>query len=258
MRPGLRSLLLLLALALLAPFAWQVAKGLPQFGSPTAAYGATVNALGPPLRHVSNMVAAVNFDFRALDTLGEESMLFCAVTGAVVLLRGTRGEGTTQRAGLIPGRAVLARSDAQVLVCRIACTLTMLFGLYMVLHGTVTPGGGFQGGVIIASAVLLLYLAEGYGPWRRLIRSPLLDVLESLGVLLFVGAGAAPLLSGHAAMSNLMPLGHFRDLFSGGVMLVTNFAVGLAVAAGFVMLLLEFLEETRTLQSDSLPDEAQR
>jgi multicomponent Na+:H+ antiporter subunit B len=90
------------------------------------------------------------------------------------------------------------------------------------------------------------------------MRSPLLDLIETAGVLLFVAAGAAPLLGGHAAMANLMPLGQFRDLYSGGVMVVTNFAVALAVAAGFAMLLLEFLEETRAEASDNVPDEEDR
>lgn len=251
----MRLMLLSLALALLCPAVWHVVRALPAFGSPSEQYGATVSALIPRLRHVSNMVAAVNFDVRALDTLGEETMLLCAVTGAVVLLRGKRGEAATDRAGRVPGRRIVLRTDATVLVCRCGSALLLLFGLYMLLHGTVTPGGGFQGGVVIASALLLLYLGEGYGPWRALVPGAGLQLLEALGELLFLGAAAAPLLLGAAALSNLMPLGRFRDPYSGGVMLVVNFAVAMAVTGGFGMLLLEFLEETRALESDNLPDE---
>lgn len=195
-----RIVLLVLAVIVLAPAVWRVAAALPAFGAPSEQYGATVNALLTAARHVTNMVAAVNFDVRGLDTLGEESMLLCAVTGAVVLLRGARGEDMTERAGRVPGRAAADRSDATVLVCRIAGTLTLLFGVYMVLHGTVTPGGGFQGGAIAGSSLMLIYLGEGYESWRRVVRSPV-------------------------------------------------------VAGSFGMLLLEFMEETRSPESDTLPDE---
>jgi multicomponent Na+:H+ antiporter subunit B len=250
-----RLALFVLALVVLAPAVWHVAAALPAFGAPTEQYGATVNALLTAARHVTNMVAAVNFDVRGFDTLGEESMLVCAVTGAVILLRGRRGEGMTDRAGKIPGRAVVPRSDATVLVCRIAATLTLLFGVYMVLHGTVTPGGGFQGGAIAGSSLMLLYLGEGYESWRHMVRSPALDVLEGGGAFIFVGAAAVPLMLGYALLQNVLPFGTPKDLYSGGLMVVANFAVALSVAGSFGLLLLEFMEETRSPESESMPDE---
>jgi multicomponent Na+:H+ antiporter subunit B len=86
------------------------------------------------------MVAAVNFDVRGFDTLGEECILIAAVSGTCVLLRGSRGEKLTDKAGRLPGRAIVSRSDATIMVCRLAAALTLVFGAYMVLHGTVTPG----------------------------------------------------------------------------------------------------------------------
>lgn len=250
-----RLTLFVLAAAALAPAVWRVSTALPPFGVPTEHYGATVNAMLTAARHVTNMVAAVNFDVRGFDTLGEEAMLVCAVTGATVLLRGTRGEDLTGRAGYLPGRAVADRNDATVLVCRIAATLTLLFGVYMVLHGTVTPGGGFQGGAIAGSSLMLIYLGEGYRPWRRIVRSPVLDVLEGGGTFIFVGAAALPLMLGYTLLENILPFGQPKDLFSGGLMVVANFAVGLSVAGSFGLLLLEFMEETRSPESDSVPDE---
>jgi len=250
-----RLALFVLALIVLVPAVWHVALALPAFGAPTEQYGAAVNALLTATRHVTNMVAAVNFDVRGFDTLGEESMLVCAVTGAVVLLRGTRGESMTDRAGKIPGRAVAPRTDATVLVCRIAATLTLLFGVYMALHGTVTPGGGFQGGAIAGSSLMLLYLGEGYESWRRMVRSPALDVLEGGGAFVFVGAAAVPLMLGYALLQNVLPFGTPKDLYSGGLMVVANFAVGVSVAGSFGLLLLEFMEETRSPDSESMPDE---
>lgn len=244
-----------LAVLLLAPAVWHVALALPAFGAPTEHYGATINALLTSSRHVTNMVAAVNFDVRGFDTLGEESMLVCAVTGTVILLRGKRGESMSEHAGRLPGRAVVPRSDATTLVCRLAATLTLLFGAYMVLHGTATPGGGFQGGAIAGSSLMLLYLGEGYEAWRRIVRSPILALLEGGGAFLFVLAAAVPLMLGHALLQNILPFGTPKDLFAGGLMVIANFAVGLSVAGSFGLLLIEFMEETRAPETDPIPDE---
>lgn len=253
-----RILLLAIAFVVLVPAAAMLILAMPAFGHPLSQYGITVNALTPHLRNVSNMVAAVNFDIRGIDTLGEECMLLAAVTGTVVLLRGRRGEDKAERAGGVPGRKQAPRSDAMVLLSRFMATALFLFGVYMVLHGTVTPGGGFQGGVIVASSFMLLYLAEGYGAWRRIVRGEALAALEGAGALAYVLAAALPLLAGHAALQNVLPLGTWKDLFSGGLMVPVNYAVACAVIGGFGMLLLEFMEETRAPENDPVPDEADR
>lgn len=245
MTPRWRLLLLALALAALLPAVLRVALAMPEFGAPTAVLGQSVNALVPELRHVANMVAAVNFDLRGFDTLGEECMLLCAVTGATVLLRGARGERGDVRAGHLPGRPVIPRADATVLVCRVAATLTLLFGISVALHGMTTPGGGFQGGVIAASGLLLLYLGEGYAGWRALVPSPVLAAMEGGGAVLFVLCAGLPLLAGHPALTNGLPLGAWKDLYSGGLMIAVNAAVALSVTGSFGLLLVEFLEETR-------------
>jgi multicomponent Na+:H+ antiporter subunit B len=250
-----RILLLAMAFAVLAPAAASLILAMPAFGHPLSQYGDVVNAIAPHLRHVSNMVAVVNFDIRGIDTLGEECMLLAAVTGTVMLLRGHRGEDMSEHAGGIPGRKQAPRSDATVLLCRFAATALCLFGVYMVLHGTVTPGGGFQGGVIVASSFMLLYLGEGYRAWRRIVRGPVLDVLEGAGALAYVLAAALPLIGGYAALQNVLPLGTWKDLFSGGLMVAVNYAVAFAVIGGFGMLLLEFMEETRAPESDPVPNE---
>lgn len=234
----------------LLPAVWKIARAMPAFGEPTGAYGPAVNRLGPPLRHVSNMVSAVNFDFRGLDTLGEEIMLVAAVTGTVLLLRGIRGEDLSASPATA-GRPLAQRAESTVLVSRLLGPLVLLFGFYMAMHGMTTPGGGFQGGVAFASGLLLLYVGEGYRAWRRLMRSPILAATEGGGALLFALVGFLPMLEGRSYMENVLPLGTIREVFSGGLMLVENGGVGLAVAGGFAMLFLEFLEETRALNSET-------
>ena len=250
MSPRLRLTLFALAQLCLLPAIWKIAQALPPFGMPTEVYGRSVDALGPPLRHISNMVSAVNFDIRGLDTVGEEYMLLCAVTGAVMLLRGIRGEDRSAKAGRLPERPLLGRAESTVLIARIFAPVILLFGLYMMLHATVTPGGGFQGGVVIASGLMLVYLGEGYEAWRRLAPSRLFDAMEGGGSFLFLLCGLGSMAAGTAFMANFLPFGSIKDVFSGGLIQIENAGVGIAVTGGFGMLFLEFMEETRAIEPE--------
>jgi multicomponent Na+:H+ antiporter subunit B len=226
-------------------FAAPALFGLPAFGHYPGPYGDLLNAVGKSERHATNIVTLVNFDYRGFDTLGEEYMLFAAVIGAVVLLRGRRGEETSARPAQVEGRSVPPRSEAVALASRLITGLTVVFGIYVVLHAHLTPGGGFQGGAIIGSASLLLYLGSGYRLWRQLIRSRVLDIAEPLGTGAFAVAGLAPMAVGAAFLTNLLPLGKTGTLVSAGMVPLINIAVGVAVSTGFAVLFLEFLEETR-------------
>ncbi len=216
MSPRLRLAILGLALLALLPGAVATIGHLPDFGFTIAAYGETINAIAPGERHVANMVSFINFDIRGLDTLGEEFMLLAAITGTVVLLRGKRGEGNTDRAMRLHGRAMLPRSEAVQLACRLTGPLLMMFGLYVVLHATVTPGGGFQGGVILASGTMLAYLGEGYAGWRDAVRSHWLDAMEGGGALLFALCGLAPMLVGAAFCRTSCPTAPSRTCSPAG------------------------------------------
>jgi multicomponent Na+:H+ antiporter subunit B len=250
---GRRCLLALSALAA-APGLAALIRAMPEFGSGPRALGQAIAVAAPPMRHVQNLVSAVNFDFRSLDTIGEEFMLMCAVTGTVLLLRGGRGEGTTDRPSLALERPLVDRAESTALAGWIGAPLILVYAIYVVLHALVTPGGGFQGGAIAASGLSLAFVASGYHAWRRLARSPVLAALEAAGALLFIGSGLAVMGFGGAFMENRLPLGKAGDILSGGIMISENLGVGLAVSAAFLMLFLEFLEETRTPKPAEEPD----
>jgi len=250
MSPRLRLVLFALACLVTLPAVIGIALNMPAFGAHPMPYGDAINAAAPRERHVSNMVSAINFDYRGFDTLGEEFMLLCAVTGTVVLLRGSRGEALEARPGIVPGRKMPPRSDAVVLIARLFAPLTMLFGVYVALHAMTTPGGGFQGGVIAASAALLIFLGEGYRGWRGVVKSPMLDVLEGGGATLYALCGFASMALGAPYLTNFLPLGTFKDVWSGGLMLVENAGVACAVAGSFALVFLEFMEETRTKKAE--------
>ena len=250
MSPHVRLILFAVACLCVLPAIVHVAMHMPAFGSHPLPYGDAINALGTKQRHVTNMVSAVNFDYRGFDTLGEEFMLLCAVTGTTVLLRGSRGEQLAARPGVVEGRPVRPRSDAIVLICRIAAPLTFLFGIYVALHAMTTPGGGFQGGVIMATAALLIFAGEGYETWREMVPSHLMEICEGAGATLYAICGFASMAAGFPFLQNILPLGKARDLFSGGLMLIENAGVAFAVAGGFALLFIEFLEETRAQEDN--------
>ncbi|MGC2522846.1 MAG: hydrogen gas-evolving membrane-bound hydrogenase subunit E [Stellaceae bacterium] len=241
MRTALAAVSLVLGLGFAAAGLWR----LPAFGHYPGPYGDILNAVGTNERHGTNIVTLVNFDYRGFDTLGEEYMLFAAVIGAVVLLREHRGEETTARPGKISERPVPGRTDAVALGCRLALGLTVVFGIYVVLHAQLTPGGGFQGGAIVGSAVSLLYLGLGYRVWRGLMKGVVLDAAEAVGAGAFVVAGLAAMAAGAPFLTNLLPLGKTGSIVSAGTVPLLNIAVGVAVSTGFAVLFLEYLEETR-------------
>jgi multicomponent Na+:H+ antiporter subunit B len=222
------------ASGLAALLLWGVA-GLPDFGHYVGPYGYVLNTVAPGERHMTNVVTATVFDYRGFDTLGEEFILFSAAMGVALLLRDARAEGERPRHG--------ASSDAVRLVGIGFVPVLLAIGLYVVAHGFLTPGGGFQGGVVLAAAFALVWLAGEYHAFRRLTPTPAVDLAKGFGAGGYVVVGLAALLLGHAFLRNFGPLGTTGTLASGGSAVLLNLASALEVAAAFVLIFTEFVEE---------------
>jgi multicomponent Na+:H+ antiporter subunit B len=240
-----RRILFAISALVLAPMIAVAPLELPAFGEPQQSYGEVVGGLALDERHVTNLVSAIVFDYRALDTMGEELIMFGAVAGILLLLRGTRGS-----TGLEPGLETRAwaaerRSDATTAFGRWLLGILAVLGLSVVAHGQLTPGGGFQGGVMIAGAFLLIWLTDGYPIWRLWTPVRAFDLLEALSAAAFVAIGLVPLLLGASFLANWLAPGVPGTLLSGGTIPLLNLAVGIEVTAAFVLLFSEFLEETR-------------
>ena len=177
----------------------------------------------------TNLVTSVVMDYRALDTLGEVTILFVAAVGVGVIFFAER----PPRRGPRQAASVIVVTGSRVLF-----PLILLFGVYVFLHGHLTPGGGFQGGAVIASGVLLLYLAR---PEQTLHREAL-GVAESLGGLLFVGIGLLGLaISGHF-LANFLAKGQPNLLLSAGVIPIIYAAVGVKVGAELARVIGDLVE----------------
>jgi len=108
----------------------------------------------------------------------------------------------------------------------------VLFGLYLISHGHLSPGGGFQGGVVIGTAIILLALSYGIEKTEKKFENKQLSMLEKLGILTFIFLGFLGIFMGHSFLGNFLPLGKPGKIASGGLMLLFNIAIGIEVAAG--------------------------
>jgi multicomponent Na+:H+ antiporter subunit B len=242
MTPRIRVAVFLCAAALLAiPFV-RALSAMPAFGSRISTYGDLVNRLSVPERHTGDAVTVVNFDVRGVDTLGEEFILFCAVSGVALLLRPRREDEFLAPAdrALEPGGSP---PPLWRIAARVAIPSTLVLGLEIATHGHLTPGGGFQGGVMIGSALSSAFVLGQYRAFHAFAPKSPADGVEGGAVAGFVAVGIAGLLMGAPFLANILPLGKPFTFFSAGTIWVLDLVVGMAVGAGFALLAAEFLEQ---------------
>jgi len=175
-----------------------------------------------------NLVSAVLFDYRAFDTLGEATVIFAAVAGVVMLF---------YQAPLHPssiGLSMLAKRSLDSIG-----PFVFLAGMYVVLYGHISPGGGFQGGVILATLTILISIVYGLETERRLLDPTFKTTLESSAALLFMVIAFGGVLTGEYFLSNLsagFPRGEAGSLLSAGSLAPLNAAIGLKVGAGLALI----------------------
>lgn len=220
--------------------AWAFA-GLPEFGDYQGRYGRIVAASAVPDRSATEAVAVTVFDYRALDTLGEEFILFVSVFGVLALLRIHRGERERGRA-VGEGRRGPGPSESLRLAGRLLVAPVLLLGIYIVSHGHLTPGGGFQGGVVLGTAMFLLFLSAGYLAFKRVRPVSVVEAVEAGGAAGFALIGVGGLLLGAVFLENFISPGK-SGLLTGGTIPLSNAAVGLEVAGALIMILSEFLDQ---------------
>ncbi len=118
----------------------------------------------------------------------------------------------------------------------------LVLGFYVILFGTVSPGGGFQGGVIVASAVLLIYLGYGYKRLIKAIKPEYLRIGEALGAILYVVLGLAGIFVGANFCRNfIFNNGAVGDMISAGNISFMSYTVGFKVMTGIGFLLILML-----------------
>jgi multicomponent Na+:H+ antiporter subunit B len=217
--------------------------GMPAFGHYHGVYGLLVNKIEVPERHATDIVTALNFDIRAFDTLGEEFILFASVAGVALLLRRLRDEREETRSRGIEDHSFAGASAAVQLASLALIPLLIALGCYVVIHGALTPGGGFQGGLVLAAGPLAILLAGRYLAMKHLAPNWALETSEAIGAAGYALMGVAGLIFASVYMKNFLPLGTPAMLLSAGMMPINSVVVGLEVAGAFLVTWTEFLDQ---------------
>jgi len=215
---------------------------LPAWGFYRGPYGDMISNLAVYERHATDAVNAINYDYRGFDTLGEEFILFTAVLGVMLLLR--KEDGTSdksQNATKVPDAAPLSITIQAISLP--AVFVMVLFGFYIGLHGQLTPGGGFQAGVILATAPMLIYLSRNTKAFIRITSHPSIEIIEALGAASYALIGVASLIAGVPLLTNILPLGKTGDVFSAGNIALISSCVGFEVTAAFLLVTFTYLQE---------------
>jgi multicomponent Na+:H+ antiporter subunit B len=125
-------------------------------------------------------------------------------------------------------------------------------GWWLTSHAQTNPSGGFQGGVILATAFILVYLAGEFLVFKRFSPVALTDAVEAIGAGGFVAIGLAAVGIGLAYLTNYLPKGGVAGaVSSGGTIPLISFFVGLEVAAAFILIVAELLEQTLLIRQGS-------
>jgi multicomponent Na+:H+ antiporter subunit B len=234
---------------LVAFYLWGL-TGLPGFGDYPGPYGFILNDVTVAQTNATGVVSAVNFEYRGFDTVGEEFILFAAVAGVAVVLRHLRGEREQHPTDEAADRDLPPTSEAVRMVALLFTGPVALIGWWLASHAQASPSGGFQGGVVIATAFVLLYLSGEFRVFRRLSPADVTDAVEAVGAGGFVGVGLAAVVMGLSYLKNFLPLGTVPGaVSSSGTIALISFFVGLEVAAAFVVVISELLQQTLLLRT---------
>ena len=172
----------------------------------------------------ANLVTAIVVTYRGLDTLGEVVILFLSAAIVSFLLKLNKNEEDDE----IRNKELRPSSEILQTATRIFVPVIFMFGAYVFINGHLTPGGGFQGGAIIASGFVLMLLAKP----NMKINHQLISTIESISGVSFVLIGILGiLLAGGFLDNSIIGLGTFGTLLSAGAIPIIYIFVGLKVGS---------------------------
>ncbi|MBR0152019.1 MAG: hypothetical protein IJP89_11715 [Synergistaceae bacterium] len=193
-----------------------------------------------------NIVAGLILDYRAFDTFGESAVLFTAAVSVLMILgasrRGKTDDGEsphTESAGrnfLQRGPPAMSlhtfRRDDAILrgVATLSIPAILMMGCVVVINGHLSPGGGFSGGAILSTALILAANAYGFGRVHDFFSERTFIVSSSTALMIYAMSKGYSFFTGANHIHSIIPKGTIGDILSGGLILPLNICVGLIVA----------------------------
>lgn len=213
---------------------------LPAFGDPNHPINNEVSARyiekGLQETGAVNIVTGMILDYRAFDTLGESSVLFTAAMVVLFLLRKDKNSAKySQLAKSMednphsdtyyePKNDIILQKTATILV-----PIVLLLGVYVVLNGHLSPGGGFSGGAIMGAGLILYVTAFGFAKMRRFFTYKLYQRVVLAALLTYACSKCYSFYTGANHIHSIIPLGTPGAILSSGLILVLNICVGFVV-----------------------------
>lgn len=177
----------------------------------------------------ANIVTSVVVNYRSFDTLGELTVLFISALGVSLLLN-------------VGGERIKFRIKPNFILkagVRIITGIILIVGVYIFIHGHLTPGGGFPGGAMIASSILLMYLSDDN--FKEKMNA--FNVLEGTSGILIIILGLIGLFAFNSFLYNFLPSGNIGELFSAGLTPILYVLIGLKVGSELSNIVGNFLSE---------------
>ena len=178
-----------------------------------------------------NIVTGIILDYRGFDTLGESHVLFVAVS-SVLLLLSVRGEKDERERLLESDREQRTEPDHDLVLqggARLLLPLILIFGIYILLNGHLSPGGGFSGGAVLGAGLILYQNAFGYGRIGKFFTYRTFRAVSVCALLFYALAKGYHFLTGANHIPGGIPQGTAGAILSGGLLLPLNIAVGCVV-----------------------------
>ena len=191
-----------------------------------------------------NIVSGMILDYRAFDTFGESCVLFAATICVMIMLRidGQTKEddeeaqkvtfGIRQSAfSKIDSRQYEPENDSILKKSAILIVpLILMFGLYVILNGHISPGGGFSGGAILGAGLILFLSAFGFQTAEKVLNAKTVKIITLVSLLIYCLAKSYSFFTGANHLESGIPLGTPGAILSSGLILVLNICVGMVVA----------------------------
>ena len=181
-----------------------------------------------------NIISGIILDYRAFDTLGESHVLFTALTCVTVLLMRDKKNMRTQFEDFYTIRDEkyheLYRESIMRLVAGVLLPCLFLYGAYVLLNGQISPGGGFSGGAVLGSGMMICAAAYGFKTSDRIITKRASNLIAFFALGFYSFAKGYVFFTGANGMENHIPKGTPGAILSGGLILPLDIAVGLVVA----------------------------
>lgn len=212
---------------------------LPEYGSPDNPNNNEVvekyNKDGLYDTGATNNVAGMILDYRAFDTLGESHVLFVAAVCVMILLRlelTKDGKPTdTKRAEEENDRLYEPKNDKILqLSAKILVPMIIMYGIYVILNGHLSPGGGFSGGAIIGAGLILYVNAFGFQKASRIMNRKNYAVISVVPLLFYAISKGYSFFTGANHLESGIPKGTPGAILSAGLILPLNICVGIVVA----------------------------